>query len=572
MLGRRDITWLALRNSSVDLEWSADGKANSWTLGDPKKPPQPLDLPLIRRANVTGTTLRYRDPRLFLRADIKVDTVEARDTRFAQAISFTGAGTMRNRPFTLTGSLLSPDETVSGGRNPLRANAQSGDTRLTVSGSLPGATQLEGADLAVGVRGPNLSLLFDFLGVAIPDSRAYRLASQLTYEKEAWRFTRIKGVVGSSDVAGKMTISMPQDRLKIDADMATQSLDMIDVGPFVGYSPQKLDAQGAKGVVEQVNGAPRILPDAPLRIEAIRRFDADVRYKVKRIVQRNVPISNIALELSLDRSRLKLSPLTFDMAGGHVSSDIDINARATPVKTSYDIRLSPTPMGKLLARWGVAENGTTGTVKARIQMTGTGDTVRKSLATSDGRIAIILPKGAMWARNIQLSELDIGVFIQKMFEKKLKEPVQINCGLIAFTVRNGVAAADPILIDTQKNVILGRGGFSFRDESLDLAMRADGKKFSLFSAQSPIAVNGYFAAPGINPISPQLLARAGVSLGLGVIATPLAAVLAFVDVGDAQSAACGPVLKGSTARAQRTTKGKVRDDVGTGTTAKTNKK
>ena len=571
MLGRRDIKWLALRNSGVDLEWSADGKTNSWTLGDPNKPPQPLNLPLIRRANVTGTTLRYRDPRLFLGVDIKVDTVEARDTRFARAISFTGAGTMRKRPFTLAGSLLSPDETVSDGRNPLRANAQSGDTRMTVSGTLPGATQLEGADLAVGARGPNLSLLFDFLGVAIPDSRAYRLASQLTYESGAWRFTRVKGVIGSSDVAGKMTISMPTDRLKIDADMSTQSLDMIDVGPFVGYSPQKLDAQGAKGVVERVNGAPRILPDAPLRIEAIRRFDADVRYKVKSIVQKNVPISNIALQLSLDRARLKLSPLTFDMAGGHLSSDIDINARVTPVKTSYDIRLSPTPMGKLLARWGVAENGTTGTVKARIQMTGAGDTVRKSLATSNGRIAVILPRGAMWARNIQLSELDIGVFIQKMFEKKLKEPVQINCGLIAFTVRNGVAAADPILIDTQKNVILGRGGFSFKDESLDLAMRADGKKFSLFSAQSPIAVNGYFAAPDINPISPQLLARAGVSLGLGVIATPLAAVLAFVDVGDAQSAACGPVLKGSTARAQRTTKGKARDDVGTGTTAKANR-
>src|SRR3546814_7479531 len=75
-----------------------------------------------------------------------------------------------------------------------------------------------------------------------------------------------------------------------------------------------------------------------------------------------------------------------------------------------------------------------------------------------------------------------------MFEKKLKDPVQINCGLIAFTVRNGVAAADPILIDTSKNVMLGRGGFSFKNEALDLAFRADSKKFSLFSGQSPVGV------------------------------------------------------------------------------------
>ena len=88
-----------------------------------------------------------------------------------------------------------------------------------------------------------------------------------------------------------------------------------------------------------------------------------------------------------------------------------------------------------------------------------------------------------------------------MFQGKLKEPVQINCGLIGFTVRNGVAAADPILIDTSKNVIVGRGGFSFRTEALDLAFRADGKKFSLFSGQSPVGLNGHFASPGIQAVS-----------------------------------------------------------------------
>jgi uncharacterized protein involved in outer membrane biogenesis len=201
-------------------------------------------------------------------------------------------------------------------------------------------------------------------------------------------------------------------------------------------------------------------------------------------------------------------------------------------------------------------------------MEGDGNTVHESLSTANGRIAIIIPAGSFWTRNVQLSELDIGTFVQKMFEHKLKEPVQINCGLIAFTVRNGVGAADPILIDTKKNVIVGRGGFSFKNESLDFAVRADAKTFSLFSAQSPVGVNGYFAKPGINVISPELVTRAGVGLGLGVFASPLAAILAFVDIGDAKSAQCGPVLAGANAAAQRTSKGKPRDDVGHGTTAK----
>ncbi|WP_443969717.1 AsmA family protein [Sphingobium sp. CR28] len=566
VFGRRDIRWLDMKGGALDLEWSRDGRTNTWTFGDPTQPPKPFDLPNIRIARIAGTTLRYRDPRMQISADLRIEPVQASNTSISNDIRFSGGGMARARPFTIEGALLSPNETIVGGRNRLQFTARAEDARMTVSGTLPGATQIEGADLAMTVRGRNLSRLFDLMGVAIPDTRAYRLASQLTYRDEAWRFTRMSGAFGNSDLAGQMTIMLPSarpsGRLKIDADIATRSLDMIDVGPFVGYNPERLDAQGAKAVVEQVGGRPRMLPDAPLRAEAISHFDADVRYRVTAVKQDYVPISKIDLTLGLDRSLLKLSPLTFEMAGGQLASDIVINARDVLVRTDFDIRLAPTPMGRLLGRWGVEESGTTGTIKARVELKGEGDSVRESLATSDGRIAVIIPKGTMWARNVQLSELDIGTFVQKMFEKKLKDPVEINCGLIAFTVRNGVASADPILIDTRKNVITGRGAFSFKDESLDLGVRADSKKFSLFSGQSPVGVTGYFAEPGINPISPELLGRAGAAVGLGAIASPLAAVLAFVDVGDAKAAACGPVLSGARASSQRTVKGQPRDDVG----------
>ena len=565
---RYRLRWLELRNAAVDLEWSRDGSSNTWTFGDPRRKGEPLNLPLIRRAALTGTTLRYRDPRMQLAADLGFETVKAQDTRFASDVRFSGAGTMRGRPFTLRGGLLSPDEMVTGGRNQLALHAESGATVLEVSGTLPGATEIEGADLRLITHGPNLARLFDFLGVAIPETRAYRFTSALTRVDGEWRFTHLKGRFGDSDLAGRMTVSQPDDRLLLKAALATRSLDIVDVGPFIGYDPERLAKQGKAGAIQTVDGAPRVLPDAPLRVEALRNFDARLRYDIGRIRADNVPVSNIGLTLSLDRSLLTLSPLTFDMSGGHVSSDISINARTQPVRTSYDIRLSPTPMGKLLARWGVEESGTTGTIKARVRMTGLGNTLHDSLSASNGRIAVILPAGSMWARNVQLSELDIGTFITKMFQRKLKDPVEINCGLIAFTVRDGVAAADPIIIDTRKNVMLGRGGFSFRNESLDLAFRADGKKFSLFSGQSPIGINGTFARPGIDVISPELVARGGAAAALGIAATPLASVLAFVDVGDAKSAACGPVLAGATAAAQRTKGGKPRDDVGHGTTAK----
>ncbi|WP_448662799.1 AsmA family protein [Sphingomonas sp. CJ20] len=564
--GNRRVNWLGLRDGRLDLQWDKAHRRNSWTFSEEKG--EPLDLPVIRRALIQGTMVRYVDPRMQVQAAIRVHTVEAKDTRFASSIGFDGNGTARGTPFSLSGALLTPNATITGGQNQLRLRAQGVRTRVDVAGTLPGATEIEGARLRVDARGQNLADIFAVAGVAVPDTRRYRLTSALTKVGQEWRFTGLRGTVGESDLAGSLTVALGQPRLMLTAALETRTLDIVDAGPFIGYDPARLEAQGAAGAITQVGGTPRLLPDAPLRVEALRNFDAKLTWNVRNVRADNLPVSNIKLGLDLDNMLLKLSPLNFSLARGTVQSDIIINARKQPVFTSYDIRLSPTPIGVLLAGFGLEESGTTGTLKARVQLTGSGNSVHDSLANANGRIAIILPKGQFWTRNVQLSELDIGTFVQKMFEQKLKEPVQINCGLIGFSVRNGIAAADPILIDTQKNVMLGRGGFSFKNETLDLAFRADSKKFSLFAGQSPMGIGGYFAKPKIDVVSGDLLARAGAGLALAATATPLGAIIAFVDVGDAKAADCGPVLAGASARAQRTTKGKPRDDVGKGTTAK----
>lgn len=561
IFGKRQAEWLILDGGRVDAEWDGKGR-NSWTFGDPNKKGEPFQWPVIGRADVTNSEVRYIDPALQLRTDIKVGDITAGGRRIEGQVPFTGTGTIRARPFTMYGALQSPNSTVTFGRTKFEMHAKSGPTYLDLDGVLPAATQIEGSDLNLKVRGPNIRLLFDFLGVAAPDTRAYRFTSKLTKAGGEWRFTRISGRYGASDLHGRMTINFPKNRLFLDAALDSNLVDIIDVGPFIGYAPEALAAKGVQAAVVQTGGTPRILPDAPLRLESIRAFDARILYKVKDFRNPHFPISNVDLTFDLNDSLMKLSPFSFDVAGGHLASDISIDARVPSVITDYDIRLSPTPMGKLFGGFGVVNNGTTGTIKARIQLKGTGDTLRDSLGTSNGRIAIILPRGTFWTQYIQLSEFDLGVFVQKLLQDKLKKPIEINCGLLGFTVRDGVAAADPILIDTDKNVMTAKGGFSFKDESLDMNFHADAKKFSLFSGQAPVGIKGYFAAPGINILSPQLLARGGAGIALGAVSSPLAAVLAFVDVGDAKAAACGPILAGAQANAMRTKKGELRKDVG----------
>ena len=546
LFGDRVFKYLNMDRGDIALQ--TDGKGlNNWSFNST----EPFVLPTIKREMVTGTALSYVDPLNQLDIHLKLGDVGAQGRTIDGPITLSGGGTARKVPFTLTGKLSSPNETLAGGRNRFEMHAGVADSRIDVSGTLPGATQFEGADLRIQAQGHNLATPFRLLGIAVPESRPYRIASNLTKTGDEWKFTHLAGRFGNSDLNGAMTMSQPDKRIKLVADLNSHNLDILDVGPWIGYSPDRLQAKGGKGAITQEGGHPRVLPDAPLDISGLKRFDADVKYKAANIRTGTIPIQNLDLGLGLDNLLLTLKPLSFDLAGGRLSSDVSINARKAPVVTAYDIRLSPVAISKLLAGFKVEDSGTTGTVRGRIQMTGYGDTVRKSLGTSNGRIAVVLPRGTFWIRNTELLELDLFQYVGKALQKQLKDPSEVRCGLFGFTVRNGVSVADPIFIDTQRTVIRGTGNFSFADESLNLSIRADAKKFSLFSGQSPIGIGGWFAAPSINPISGQLITRAGAGVGLGLLGGPLAAILAFVDTGDQKNTDCTPVLAGERTGAVR---------------------
>ena len=560
--GQHKIAQADIDGAHAALAWDAAHTHNTWTFDDPNAPPTPFQLPDIERGTITDTHVTYTDPKLQLALNVDIHPVTAINTQIQQAVGFSGTGTLRAKPVRFAGRVDDADQMLHAGASKVVLHADAADTVIDASGTMPGISDIAGGHYHLAVRGSNMSDLFDFIGVVVVPTRTYHLTTEVDRDDGTWMFSNIKGMFGDSDLAGKMELAFPRDRLHLGADLHTQSLDLLDAAPFIGYDPKRLDAMGTKGLVTQENGHPRILPDAPLRSEALRQFDADVQYRVGNISTKGFPVSQIDLTLHLDHGEMTLKPVSAVVATGKLDGSFALNARGPEVITDYQLRLHPTPMGKLLSRFGVEEAGTSGTISGRDAHHGVGNSLRESLGHANGRMVAIIPQGTMWARNVQLVELDIGTFIQRMFQKKLKDPVEINCGLVGFTVRDGISTADPILIDTKKSVIAGNGDFSFRDESVDLSIKAKGKTFSLFSLQSPVGIGGYIAEPHLKLISPQLMERGGAAVALGVVATPVAALLAFIDPGDGKAASCGPVLAGANAAAQRTTKGQPRKDVG----------
>jgi uncharacterized protein involved in outer membrane biogenesis len=543
LFGQLTIADLTLDGGRLALQRRADG-SNNWTFGG-----GPLELPEIVRAAVTDSRLRVVDAPSDTRFEMTLGAIAATARggvqRIAGPLVFDGKGVTHGAPFTLSGRLTTPNEAAAGGRLGLDLAGSIARTRITLAGTLPSLTRIDGADLRISARGRNLQDPGALFGVILPATRPYALTANLTKVDRQLRLTRLAGRIGSTDIAGALTGIIAENaagRFRLDGTLTSNVLDIKDVGPLVGYDPERLEA--GKSVVVTVAGRPRLLPDAPLAIEAIGKFDARIDYRATKVRTGKLPFDNFHLGLDLDDRLLSLTPLAFDIAGGRLTAKIAINARTPPVVTDYDVRITQVPLGKLLTGFKVEDAGTTASVRGRVQLRGTGDSVRASLASADGRIALFFPVGTLWVRNTELAELDLQNFLTALIGKKLKEPRRINCGIAAFTITKGRAIADPIVFDTNKSVFRGSGGFNFGDESLEMALEGDSKQFSLFSAQSPIGLRGWFAEPRINVISGELLTRIGAGLALGIIATPFAAVAAFVDPGDAKDQDCTAILAG----------------------------
>ena len=203
--GALTISKVSVDGAVLNLQRRAD-KANTWTFGG-----GPLDLPDILRAAATDSRINLIDAPTATRMAFRLGTIAGTatdgDQRIAGPLVFAGTGTSRGAPLRINGRLTTPNQAVAGGRLGLELNGNIVRTDFTVTGMLPGVTRLDGADLRVTVNGRNLADPGRLFGIALPATRPYDLAANLTRRGREYRLARLNGRIGDTDMAGTLSVT-----------------------------------------------------------------------------------------------------------------------------------------------------------------------------------------------------------------------------------------------------------------------------------------------------------------------------------------------------------------------------
>jgi uncharacterized protein involved in outer membrane biogenesis len=537
--GHIELPEVTVSHPHVVLERRADGERNWILTPEEKRESTP---PHIGHLRLDQGRLVFHDeaPKTHVTLDVSTESganVGRLPTKFS------AQGTLKDMKFSAQGRAgdvisLADRSTVF----PLQGTARIGTTRLDVDGTVTGIATLEAMDAKLDLRGDDLSLLYPIFGIVLIPSPAYRLSGRLVHSGTQWDFSDFAGKVGDSDLSGDFKVNTGGKRPKVVANLTSKVLDMRDLGGFIGAKkgakPEEGRAEQARKAASTAAQRDRLLPDREFRLDRLRAMDADVKFLGQTIRNKDLPFEKVDAHVTVEDGRMTFDPLNFGVAGGTVASTIVIDGRNDVPAGSAKVDARRLQLRKLLPTVDFTKTSV-GTIGGRMDLRGHGKSVGALLASADGRLAFAMSSGEISNQLLEIVGLDGGEIMKFLFRGDQNVP--LRCAVADFEVKRGIMSADTFVIDTTDTIVLGEGGVSLVDETIELTFKPYPKDASIFSLRSPIHLTGTLKNPKVRP-DKALYARIGAAVLLGALVNPLAAILPTIETGPGEDANCGALL------------------------------
>jgi AsmA family protein len=539
-LGRLVIQTLEIDEPQLVLTRDEQGRAN-WLFGNPNQKPHKgaSHFPVIRHFALRGGRLKLDDAIRKLTFDGQIIANEGGARSDAAPFRLDGQGTLNKEPFKLTFSGDALLDAQLDRPYHFQTKIDAGPSNATIDGTIDKPFDLGALEAKILVEGQNLANLYYLTNLALPLTPPYRLSLQLHRSGDHFALDDITGKVGASDLEGKATVDLLEDdRPKFTATLRSHSLNLADLGVALGAGvAQQSDTTGAPQAPAPTSTAssPFLLPTYQFQFDRLRSMDAAVDFSADSVQAQKAPFKAVLLKLNLDHGVLTIDPVEFQLPSGKLAAQIHLDSNAPKPKVGLDLRLSDVHLDQFKGK-NAAEAPLEGVMQGRLRLDGHGNSVHDIAAASNGTISIVIPDGQIREAFAELTGIDIVHGLGLLLTKK-QQTAPVRCAVLDFQVKDGDAEADRLVVDTQNVLITGDGRITFNNEALDLNIEGRPKQFRFARLRTPINIRGTLRHPSVGLSTPALLKQGSVAAALG-LATPVAAILAFVDPGLAKDANC----------------------------------
>ena len=544
---------LALIKPDVYLHQDKAGKANwSFESKAPTNAPasKPSKIPALQDLLIENGKLELYDDMRHLKVN---GTIQARDQK-TQAdptpFKIQANGTINEQRFEFKvagGPLihLDPEHPY-----PFNLSIQAGDLKVQSDGRVLKPFDLGKLDFEVTVSGKDLAEGFYLTQLALPNTAPFNLHAHIARDGLRIKVTDIRGKVGESDLKGTLDIDATRKRPYMQGDLISDQLRLKDLAASLGADSKGGNSLDAKAEAATAAKTPKaaapapakhLFPDAHLQVARVRAMDADVKFSAKAIDAGSLPMKKVSFHLKLDNGVLAIDPFAFDLPQGQIAGQAQIDARKDLPHVKMDVRLKDIQLGQLKPKKPDSSAPLEGVMQARFVVEGDGDSIHSLAAVANGKLTAIVPSGEITAGFAQLTSIDVAKGLGLLLAKG-DQKAAVRCAVIQYSLTDGVMSTDNVTVDTQNVLITGSGGANLGPEELFLQIKGAPKKFTFTRLRTPIKIGGHLADPKFGVDIASTLKQGAVAAALGTLATPAAAILAFVDPGLAKDQNCAGMI------------------------------
>ena len=576
---------VALSQADFLFEMAADKRKN-WVLQAPSESTEPTTF-RISSLSVDKGQLRYVDHGEPLSVDIQASTfvptatakvtdakAKANNTRYTTRYAFKGK--YHEAGFSgeaLTGDVLSFQE--SNIPFPIKGKLNAGTTQVNVEGTIADVVNITSIDVELQIAGSTLASLYPFLLLPLPASPPYEFRGHLVQTGKRYGIDDLSGKIGSTDIAGSAAYVRQQPRPLLTARLSSKLLNIADLGPIIGLETKDTKSTSVGTSVgtattakptqantqtraqaqakERETGGDKILPAGTLAAKGdgilprgkfegrrLKAIDAEVDYTAASLKAPSaLPVESLKLSFRLHDAVAKLSPLEFGFSGGRIVSDITIDARQEKALHSiFNVDFRNIKLAKLFPTLPKVAKGV-GELGAQIRLTGNGNSIADAAATSNGSVTAAIANGRISNMIDALAGLNGGKVISLLVGGD--KDIAVNCGGMAFDVKDGIGQSQLFIIDTAQTRIDGSGTFSLKDEQFNIIVTPKPKKPGILSLRTPVHLFGSFRHPDFGLDKGQLVLRAGTAVALALV-NPLTALIPLIETGPGKDTDCVRLL------------------------------
>ncbi|MBN2144232.1 MAG: AsmA family protein [Candidatus Aureabacteria bacterium] len=320
----------------------------------------------------------------------------------------------------------------------------------------------------------------------------------------------------TSDLSGIVEVMMGEGTPVVQADLSSKNFD---ISPLL---------KGIKKPEQNEIHVKRIFPDAPFRLDTLKKINAGIRIQAEHVFLQRLSLTKLNMDMDIKDGNLAVNSLKAGLAGGNLDMQFDIKTRDSTASLNAVLKAEHINLKTMLI--DIMDLDTIeGVMNADISIEGRGNSISDMMASLNGRSAIAVVNGKIPNKK----------FIKFLSRESRSDRTIVNWFVSGFNIAQGSADTTAFVLDSDHVLVIGEGGINLKTEELNfrfdpipkggIGTKMTGKvNTSLGSLTKAFRLKGTLAEPSWKMDSTGTAITVGKMVGGVMLLGPIGLAVPFV--------------------------------------------